>query len=434
MTGLLSAISGQFTKALILGALFPSVVFVLLWIGIVAPLLPPDLLPSSRLLGAEGNAIAGSFFVLVVAGLLYHLDVPLIKFYEGYPWRHSWLGRWLTDRQASKLRRERRRAAVFFELTEDRSIPEFTELITRRTACRRALVEAFPDRENLVLPTRLGNVIRAFERYPSVQYGIDAIHFWPRMVAVIPAGYAAALADARISLVFLLNLSFLFTILSIGTAVAGLYYQTPEPLWTVAVPAIGFALLSIWLHRRAISPASAWGELVKGAFDLYRWDLLKELGYEQRPRTRTAERELWRQITQQGSFGDKQVDLRRSEPRVRYADPSTTPPPRTRVHAHPEDVGLALSRGVERRADDGSVQVVVQVANVDAVNRAAADVVVVDTCPDGTEYRWNSARVGDHPVRVVGTNPYHFHIGGLRAGTSTVLSYAIFPPERGKGG
>jgi hypothetical protein len=144
MSGLLSAISGQFTKSLILGALFPAALFVILWTGFVAPLLPPDLtLPAVDPLGAESPTLTGVVAILLIGVLLYSLDVPLIQLYEGYPWRDSVLGRCCTRAQVRVLRRERRRTALLFELTARTRAVGFGRLVTAWGRSQRKMLE-FP--------------------------------------------------------------------------------------------------------------------------------------------------------------------------------------------------------------------------------------------------------------------------------------------------
>lgn len=434
MTGLLSSISGQFTKALILGALFPAAIFVILWLMVVAPLFPPDfVLPVPRMLDKDWGVLSTTFATLVVAGLLYNLDTPLIKLYEGYPWKDTFLGRWRAKVLRGELERAQARAAVLYEVTADEQVPEYRRLVSEWGRVRRRLVEDFPERGALVLPTRLGNVLRAFERYPSVQYNMEVIHFWPRLVDVIPSGYAAALDDARTSLVFLLNLSFLSSVLAVATAAAGTLYPPPAPLLRVLAPTLVFAFASRGLYSLSLGPAHAWGELVKGAVDLYRWELLAKLGYEQRPRTRTAERALWTKLTDQGVFGDRWVDVARRSPQIDYVDPPVVSP-RTAVRAEPDGLGLELSRGVTGQRRNGEVRVVVTVENLDQAQRAAGAVVVTDTLPDGMEYVWGSARANGRAARVVGTNPYHFHLGDVAHAAQVVLSYSVLPSTSTKGG
>lgn len=423
MTGLLSAISGHFSKTLILGALFPAAIFVFFSLVFVAPLLPPGaVLATPRVFGTEWNALSITFATLVLAGILYNLDTPLIQLYEGYPWRHSLLGRWRTWVQRQRWEALRSRAGVLYELTSDRYTPERKRLMSVRSATRRSLMVDFPDRADLVLPTRLGNILRSFERYPEIQYGVDAIYFWPRLVAVIPTPYATALGDARTSLVFLLTLSFLTAILCVATVAAGLVYLPPDPFVRVVLPAAFFGIASGWLYARSFAAAKNWGELVKGAFDLYRWDLLKQMGFQQRPRTRRAERSLWYRITDQTIFGDEQTALHRTAPRIDYADPEK---PDTAVAAKPDGISLEISRGVEPAGAPDEMRVVIVVENHDQA-RAATGVLVTEQLPEGTAYRWNSATVGGQAVnKVTGTGPYRFHLGDIPAAGSAVLTFTV---------
>ena len=435
MTGLLSSVSGQFTRAIILGALFPAAIFVLLWLVVVAPLLPPGFaLPAPQVLGEERSVVSLTVATLVVAVLLFNLDVPLMQLYEGYPWERSWLGRRKKRAHRARREEERKRAEMIFELTTPAygRTAGYGRLVAERSRVRRRLPENYPDRDDLVLPTRLGNVLRAFERYPSVQYEIDAIYFWPRLAAVIPDAYAKALDDARTSFVFLLSLSFLSGVLALATLAAGLVYLPPSPLARVFVPALALAAAAAWLYRLSLGPAHTWGTFVKGAFDLYRWDLLARLGYQQRPRTRVEERALWSRVTQQVIFGDQRIDVRTRRPRVDYADPPPAPP--TTALAEPADARLEVTRGVGGRGPQGRTRVVVRVENTDPERRTAQDVVVSETLPPGTEYAWDSARAAGRPVRVAGTNPYRFHLGDLPFGAQVVLTYSAFPAEPDQGG
>jgi uncharacterized repeat protein (TIGR01451 family) len=423
VTGLLSAISGQFTKSLVLGALFPAAIFVLAWLSAVAPLFPPGLsLPAPSMFGAEWGALSITLFTLVVAGLLFNLDIPLLRLYEGYSWEESWLGRWRASFWRSRFEQERRLQAVLFELTADETAGRRDELLEEWMYVQQRLWH-YPDEKGLVLPTRLGNELRAFERYPSVEYKMDAILLWPRMVAVIPPDYAGTIGDARTSLVFLVNLSFLSAVLAVVTLTAGLFYLPPSLVTRVLVPAAAFGALSRWFYTLALGAARGWGELVKGAFDLYRWKLLEQMGYDQKPRTRDAERALWDEITQQGLYGDKPLTLKQSVPRVDYADPAA-PGPGLMWSAEPADAGLELARGVQV-AGPGLLQVTVRVSNQDGGRRDAAGVVVTDVLAPGVEYVWDSATLNGQGVEVSGTNPHRFTLGDLRSGDSAELRYQV---------
>ena len=56
---------------------------------------------------------------------------------------------------------------------------------------------------------------------------------------------------------------------------------------------------------------------------------------------------------------------------------------------------------------------------------------LTDTLPDGFEYKWHSACVGNDEVRVVGTNPYQFYIEGQPARQPALeLSYVAVPRQK----
>jgi hypothetical protein len=108
MGGLLSAISGQFAKAIILGTLFPVIILSALNIFLVAPLLPhPDSLKGQLLKIAVGDdkwgALILTFVLVLLTGLLYNLNIPIIRLFEGYPWANSVIGKWWTGRETRRF-------------------------------------------------------------------------------------------------------------------------------------------------------------------------------------------------------------------------------------------------------------------------------------------------------------------------------------------
>jgi hypothetical protein len=174
---------------------------------------------------------------------------------------------------------------------KDGKVP--SELRGAHSRLRSRLGNEFPEAERLLLPTRFGNVIRAFERYPQIIYNIDAIHTWPRLQALIPERYGAMLDDARAQLDFWVNLWFGFVLLTLE-AIVLLIYSRQISLLVAVIAAIILAMLAAKVGQRA---ASQWGMLVKGAFDLYRGELCKQLGFEM-PRSITVERQMWTVISQ----------------------------------------------------------------------------------------------------------------------------------------
>jgi hypothetical protein len=171
--------------------------------------------------------------------------------------------------------------------------------LTERRRLRMRLGNEFPEARHLVLPTRFGNIVRAFERYPQVIYNIDAIRSWTRLQAVLPDGYKGSLEAAKAILDFFVNLWFgatlIATIALLRVAFAAKVGLEARSMLALIAIAIFGILSAIFAAKSAQSAAAQWGELVKGAFDLYRGDLCRQLGFEL-PRSIERERQMWAPI------------------------------------------------------------------------------------------------------------------------------------------
>lgn len=166
-------------------------------------------------------------------------------------------------------------------------------LVSAHFRMRYRLGNEFPEERRLLLPTRFGNILRAFERYPQVVYSMDSIHTWPRLQALIPEKYASLLDDAKAQLDFWVNLWFGCVLLAIG--VLGLFAYVRD--YNLGIAFAAAVILAITAAKFGQTAAAQWGVLVKGAFDLYRGDLCKQLGLEM-PESIDNERQMWRRVSQ----------------------------------------------------------------------------------------------------------------------------------------
>ena len=144
MGSLLTSLTGQFAKLALLGTMLP-VVFVLgLNLVLVAPLLPfgPALqtwLMRIALGEASWSLAAFTFAVFLLTGLLYNLNTPIIRLYEGYPWQRSYLGGWMAERwkrrfrQGTPLRRSLR--SLGRALGRHPAVPDYGLPATRSASC-----------------------------------------------------------------------------------------------------------------------------------------------------------------------------------------------------------------------------------------------------------------------------------------------------------
>jgi hypothetical protein len=155
------------------------------------------------------------------------------------------------------------------------------------------LVERFPDEEHLLLPTSFGNTLRAFEIYPRVMYGLEAIDGWGRLQALIPKEYRELIENAKTQVDFWINLGCLSILLLVEYIGLSIYTQSLPAIWLPILVLVA-VLVAPWRSRRV---AAEWGDLVKSAFDLYRFNLLDALGIPH-PATRQEEKALWQKISQ----------------------------------------------------------------------------------------------------------------------------------------
>ncbi|EEP70589.1 hypothetical protein MCAG_00916 [Micromonospora sp. ATCC 39149] len=222
-------------------------------------------------LGAEGSAalvVALALLTILLGQLLTAWRTGLIRLFSGY-WPAlpglTWLGRQLTARHQ--------------------------RVHAGRTAGDPTLFLGYPRRADRVLPTRLGNVLRAAEEHAD-RYGLDGVAAWPRLYVVLPEQFVAAFSGAATSLEAAVTISVLgavFALLGGGLAAALLpWYGAVACVWG----GIGVALLG---YRAAARAAVPYAQLVRTAFDVHRFALLEAMRLELPP-SFGAEREQWRQL------------------------------------------------------------------------------------------------------------------------------------------
>lgn len=221
--------------------------------------------------------LASLLLITVVAYILQAMDIWIVRQYEGYwPW---WLG-WF-QRKAEDA--ERAAKARYVARNDGEAWP------------------AFPKADDQVRATGFGNCIRAAEEYPGVIYRLDAIVWWPRLVAVMPPEMRTRVDAAFTPVVALLNLC---TILWLWALIGGAWTLFNDArAWVFGVVFFG-GLLAAWIaYRAAVAAAANYAGAIRVAFDCYRRELLKQLSMPL-PDTLQAEGELWHTLTQLHAFAN----------------------------------------------------------------------------------------------------------------------------------
>ena len=163
----------------------------------------------------------------------------------------------------------------------------------KRNRLIRRLAEEFPDQEEYLLPTPFGNVLRSFETFPRVMYGIDSIPAWGRLLAVISKEYIELIDGAKAQVDFWANLGLVFILIQIEYV--GLVFAMGNQLnfWIVGL----WVVLGTIAPLRATSSAREWGDYVKSAFDVFAPKLRETLGIEL-PKNREEEFAQWQRFNQ----------------------------------------------------------------------------------------------------------------------------------------
>jgi hypothetical protein len=269
-----SLVSGSF-KSLgprfnLIGLLPGSMLVLFLW-GLYfsgAPGKHPDLravFKSVATLEAK-ESVALAVSTLTLALLFQPLQLAIVRLLEGY-WGLSKPAQWITARAVARHRRARVR---WVAATQTAAATVDAAEQSRMALAAWRLGRYYPPAD-LLLPTELGNSLRAAETRAGRRYGLDGVVVWPRLYPLISTKLAVVLADQRDQLDLAARFCVVFLL---GSAVAmAALLRYPDCYVT---PALG--VLLAWLsYRSAVAAAVAYGQSVEVAFDLHRFDLLRAL-------------------------------------------------------------------------------------------------------------------------------------------------------------
>jgi hypothetical protein len=313
-------------RGFLVGYLAPAAIFLAGALGILAPRAG---IPINLGLDGSNGWVGGTVGILLIAWItglvLAAANRMVVRWQAGYFWdaltararaypeltavsqvlelryRPSRAAFQRINEQHDRLRAERD------TLPRDEVFPPGKAVALRRLALVKA--DRFPSRETLLLPTPLGNVIRAIEEYTQKLYGCDASVTWYRLAGLIDAPVRAELKAARATLNFWLNLKLLSALYA--AACLGLIGAGRGDAWAWAS---GLAAALLWLLARVLAVPNAvhYGHWVKASFDLYLPRLAVALGYRA-PRQVHEDKTLWNKLNRVFTYGltDARIDIDR---------------------------------------------------------------------------------------------------------------------------
>jgi len=253
-------------------SLLPTAALALFVFGLLASGAPdhaPDIHRLSKRVASMNAWQAGAAFLALIAFalVLQPLQLSLVRLFEGY-WGRSRLGELLAA-PGMRLARYRRRALERATMLPAGSEPSPQQVEAMVVATRR-LERSFPP-ENELMPTQLGNVLRAAENRAGGRYGLLTVVTWPRLYPLLPDKTAAIVDDQRDQL----DISARFCAVCLLGAAVSLGLLATHGVWLV-VPAA--ALVLAWIcYRAAIAAALQYGVGLETAYDLHRVELLRAL-------------------------------------------------------------------------------------------------------------------------------------------------------------
>jgi hypothetical protein len=231
-----------------------------------------------------GLLAGGLLLITLIAYLLQAFTRLLVQTFEGYTWPSA-LRRWVVARVARRWR----------ALKKERTEAVRQNDLARYAHLQDQLFHGYPDRAELLLPTRLGNVLRAAEGYAGRAYGMDAPFWWPRLWPLLPEKSQAAVDDGLTTMVSLLNLSALLVYVAVDVALYLNGCRIPHRVWWAAAALALGGLLFIVAYRGAVAQARGYGQQIRIAIDLHRFKLLEAL-HLPLPATPQEERALWARL------------------------------------------------------------------------------------------------------------------------------------------
>ncbi|MFT3892753.1 MAG: hypothetical protein QM730_14070 [Anaerolineales bacterium] len=268
---------------------------------------------------------------------LYSGIYTTVQFFEGYYFPQR-IGNFLKKRLIRKYRDKRKNLEEVLNLVEVlkpvdeaerfENIEQQLEFSNKIEQAKREYLDSeteAPLNDDDILPTRLGNVLRASELYPQHKYSIPGLMLWSRLLQLLPKELKEQIEEKFNQVSFVLNSALLSYAIGLLATLAGLV-RLPCQIWAslrwtalemcvvsgdpnffergynylspseYLVIGIGFLIIGYGIYRISVPIAQDFGVLIRTSFDLYRFDLLRKL-HQPLPSSIKEEHAFWQKIT-----------------------------------------------------------------------------------------------------------------------------------------
>lgn len=234
---------------------------------------------------------------IMLALTLNPLQMGIIRFFEGY---------WGTSPLAIRLAHirtlhHRRRIAELAGVDLVRSMDESEEVLNRvRFGESQRALAGYPSELEMILPTRLGNVLRRYETAIGTPYGLNVLTSIPRLGMVASEREVAYVDNQRTQLELATRTSFL----ALAAVLVTLVLTWRDGPWML------FALLpytvAFLAYRGSVTIAHEYGTSMAVMVDLSRFTLYERMRLKL-PETTEDERATNRRLSEFFEFSDRPV-------------------------------------------------------------------------------------------------------------------------------
>ena len=294
MSSFLTALSGNLAR-FVYAWLMPSATAVAIFAAFVLPYAPgPVALPKDA--ATLEAALLFILVVLILSLLFAYVSLPIYRFLEGYT-----MPRWL----ARPLRKRRLREWYRLHQTVERAVrsgaPDWQ--VSLESLAR------YPESPEQVLPTKLGNALRAMEQYGVTSYGLDSQTFWYELQSVAGDNLRRDTEDARAGVDFFISAVVHLALLAVASAAVAVASLSLPP----AIVALGSLLAIPFAYNQAVGNVGDWRAAVQALVNVGRTPLSAALGLRM-PATFEGEREMWENMVDLVNYGPKRAYLRALNP------------------------------------------------------------------------------------------------------------------------
>lgn len=323
-------------RSYIVSSFLPAILFVSVGVLVFRGFVPEIVI----LRVSEKNVVSASQLFLFFAFTswfafgLYSIADTTIRLFEGY-YFPKWLARLLVKPIVIKHRKMKENIQPILDILgngmveplSEEKIVDYSFQLEKAKYDYLKLETIFPIDEELLLPTRLGNIIRAAELYPAEKYAVPGVMLWPRLLQLLPKDLKDQLEEKNNQMVFILNSSFLAYLLGTLSVLAGSVRllcdffgffsirSAPMPanffdrgfvnISPIEYVYIGTFFLAVGyiVYSLSIPIIENFGLLVRASYDLYRFELLRKLNHPIPPSIQ-VEKNFWKKISEYMIAGD----------------------------------------------------------------------------------------------------------------------------------